>query len=301
MVRMTPDIWADPRFCTLQESLGWGRAQTLGTLMLAWDATRCLDKASLSAAEVCAALGGASRDKPVLLQALLDAGYLRPCPDAPGTFEFPDNTQRVSLSRVRAAAARVGHEANRRKRRGRPFVPVDERPVPPKRVYKKRVRPGQAEGEVAAAPAKEAAPPKPPKPEKPYVDPALAAIEAARKVDMRAANLEAWNAYAEAYVKRYGVAPLRNARTNGMVAQFVKRVGREPAPAVLRFYLAHNGREYGMRQHDFGLALRDAEAMHTQWMRGEATTASTLKDSEGRSRLEGQLFRLGQLHVLPSG
>src|SRR5699024_5586194 len=40
------------------------------------------------------------------------------------------------------------------------------------------------------------------------------------------ASRETWNAYAAAYFDRYGVEPVRNARVNAQIAQFVQRVGQ---------------------------------------------------------------------------
>ena len=60
----------------------------------------------------------------------------------------------------------------------------------------------------------------------------------------RATTAETWEAYSKAYFNRYGVEPTRNARVNGQLAQFCKRVPLEEAPAIAAFYLGHNNAFY---------------------------------------------------------
>lgn len=51
-----------------------------------------------------------------------------------------------------------------------------------------------------------------------------------------------WDAYREAYQQRYGVEPLRDARTNQHLCRFIDRVGKNDAPEIARFFLTHNNR-----------------------------------------------------------
>lgn len=74
-----------------------------------------------------------------------------------------------------------------------------------------------------------------------------------------------WIAYSEAYQKRYNVPPVRNSSVNGQIANFVKRIGPESAPAVAAFYVSDNRSDYMKAHHQFSLLLRDAEGMHTAW------------------------------------
>lgn len=83
---------------------------------------------------------------------------------------------------------------------------------------------------------------------------------------------DVWAAYAGAYLARYGVQPVRNAKTNRQCQELVKRLGGDGACAVARFYLTHNRDFYVAKSHDIGLCLSDAESLHTQMMRGSRVT-----------------------------
>lgn len=96
----------------------------------------------------------------------------------------------------------------------------------------------------------------------------------------RGANRETWAAYREAYLDRYRVEPVRNAKVNANVSQFVARLGAEDAPAVIRFYVAHNDSFYVRNMHAFGFALRDAESLRTQWVKGKAITQTDVRRFE---------------------
>lgn len=87
----------------------------------------------------------------------------------------------------------------------------------------------------------------------------------------RALNSEIWNAYSQEYEVKYRKAPVRNAKVNSQITQLGKRLGAD-APDVVRFYVRHNKSFYVEKCHDFGLCLSDAEALHTQWVRGRAVT-----------------------------
>ena len=81
-----------------------------------------------------------------------------------------------------------------------------------------------------------------------------------------------WIAYGAAYRVRYGVDPVRNAKVSGMLCKFVERVGSDAAPAVAEFYVGLNRGLYVSARHAVDLLLRDAEALHTDWQRGQSIT-----------------------------
>lgn len=85
-------------------------------------------------------------------------------------------------------------------------------------------------------------------------------------------SAKVWEAYALAYARRYGVEPVRNARVNGQIAQFCKRVPADEAPAIASFYLRHSGMAYVRSKHAVGLLLQDAEGLRTEWASGRAVT-----------------------------
>lgn len=105
------------------------------------------------------------------------------------------------------------------------------------------------------------------------------------------ANRIAWSAYRDAYVQRYDVEPVRNATVNTQISNFVKRVGEE-APAIIAFYLTHNDAFYLKSMHQFGLALRDAEALRTQWLKNRAVTMKDVRDFENSSHYHQQLEKI---------
>lgn len=91
-----------------------------------------------------------------------------------------------------------------------------------------------------------------------------------------------WKAYEVAYLTRYQVTPLRNAKTNSQCSQLAKRLGQD-AVEVVKFYLTHNDGLYLKRQHDLGSLLYAAEGIHTQWQRGQAVTSSQVRQFEKQS------------------
>ena len=107
-----------------------------------------------------------------------------------------------------------------------------------------------------------------------------AEILPAEPKDASATNRAVWAAYRQAYLDRYGVEPLRNAKVNGQIAQFVRTVGAQDAPKLAAFYLAHNGGFFVQRRHDFGLLLQSAQQIRTDWLRGEQMTATAARQAE---------------------
>ena len=84
-----------------------------------------------------------------------------------------------------------------------------------------------------------------------------------------------WQAYSTAYVDRYGIEPVRNAKVNAMLGKLVERLGIEEAPQVSAWYVGHQERmDYVRARHCVDLLLRDAEGLRTEWKRGEAVTAT---------------------------
>jgi len=91
---------------------------------------------------------------------------------------------------------------------------------------------------------------------------------------------ETWRAYSVAYERRYGTLPKSNATVMGQVAAFVKRIGREEAPAVAAFYVEHSGRWYAEKGHAVGAMLTDAEKLRTEWATGRRITATQARQGD---------------------
>jgi hypothetical protein len=89
-----------------------------------------------------------------------------------------------------------------------------------------------------------------------------------------------WQAYGRAYQDRYGTPPIRNARVNSQIRQFVRRLPLDEAPAVAAFYLGHAGAFYVRRMHDFGALLTDAEKLRTEWATGRQMTQTRARQQD---------------------
>ena len=94
------------------------------------------------------------------------------------------------------------------------------------------------------------------------------------------ANTETWQAYRAAYLQAYGVEPLRNAKVNGQIANFVKLVGEDKAPHIAAFYVSHPNQWYRTKGHDFGTLLANAQALATDWQRNTRTTSVQTRQQE---------------------
>ena len=94
------------------------------------------------------------------------------------------------------------------------------------------------------------------------------------------ANTETWQAYRAAYLQAYGVEPLRNAKVNGQIANFVKLVGEDKAPHIAAFYVSHPNHWYRTKGHDFGTLLANAQALSTDWQRNTRTTSVQTRQQE---------------------
>ena len=112
-------------------------------------------------------------------------------------------------------------------------------------------------------------------------------LKPAKPENQTAANRAVWVAYRQAYLDRYGVEPLRNAKVNGQIAQFVRMVGASDAPHLAAYYLRHNNGFFVQRRHDFGLLLQSAQQIRTDWLRGEQMTGTAARQAENtQSNLE---------------
>lgn len=92
-----------------------------------------------------------------------------------------------------------------------------------------------------------------------------------------------WALYSETYRQRYGVDPVRNAKINGQLSQFIARVGEADAPGVVQFYLYHNDGYYIKKGHSLDCLLRDAESLRTQWVTRTQITSIGAKQMERTS------------------
>lgn len=89
-----------------------------------------------------------------------------------------------------------------------------------------------------------------------------------------------WDAYHRAYLERYGTEPVRNAKVNRNIVDFVNRIGVEEAPHVAAFYVSHNRMAYVRSNHDVGLMLHDAEGLRTEWARARPTSDTEARQTD---------------------
>lgn len=103
---------------------------------------------------------------------------------------------------------------------------------------------------------------------------------AKEKTPAQIANAATWDGYTIAYLERYGVEPVRNAKVNAQVAQLVQRLGAEEAPQVAMFYVTINDSFFIRASHDLGLLVARAEGIRTQWLTGRQVNAVTARQME---------------------
>lgn len=101
-----------------------------------------------------------------------------------------------------------------------------------------------------------------------------------------------WQAYAEAYQRRYGVEPVRNKQVNGMLARYVDKLPAEEAPDVAAFYVGHNKGLYISARHCVDLLLRDAEGLRTEWATGRKVTDTEARQADQTATRGNQAERL---------
>jgi hypothetical protein len=98
--------------------------------------------------------------------------------------------------------------------------------------------------------------------------------------ELQAACRETWKSYSTAYFDRYGTEPVRNAKVNGQVKQFVQRIGFVESPHVSAFFLTHNNAYYAGRMHSVDCLLADAEKLRTEWATGNAITQTKARQMD---------------------
>lgn len=91
---------------------------------------------------------------------------------------------------------------------------------------------------------------------------------------------DTWTAYAKAYTDRWGTAPLRSAHINSLVKKFVERVPLADAPHVAAFFCQSQKALYVNSHHAVQLLVRDANALHTEWVTGKQLTQTEARQQD---------------------
>ena len=104
------------------------------------------------------------------------------------------------------------------------------------------------------------------------------------------AGSKAWEGYCTAYRRRYGVDPVRNAKINGQLANFVRRVPAAEAPLIAAFYVESNTADYVRAGHSIDRLLFNAEKLRTEWATGRRITETAARQGD-RTENMGQIAR----------
>ena len=72
------------------------------------------------------------------------------------------------------------------------------------------------------------------------------------------------SAYAEAYLSRYGVQPISNARNNSIACKIIDAAGEDLAIDIVHYYLDSEDQFYTRSKHPLGLCLSQIETLATE-------------------------------------
>lgn len=101
---------------------------------------------------------------------------------------------------------------------------------------------------------------------------------------------EIWDSYSNAYFARYSVEPVRNATVNGMLANFLKRLGAQESPGVAAWYVASNKAWYVQKSHAVSDMVRDAEGLRTEWATQTSRTQTNARMTD-QTASNGEVFK----------
>ena len=104
-----------------------------------------------------------------------------------------------------------------------------------------------------------------------------------------------WDAYRDAYQELYKVEPVRNAKVNGQLASFIKRVPIDEAPAIARYYVQAQDNFFRLKNHSVDLLLNNAESLRTRWAtNGEADPVNAAQWPQASGRFAGSASVVAQ-------
>lgn len=159
----------------------------------------------------------------------------------------------------------------------RDFVSPIEAPSKPLRSQEKEQEKEQEQEKGSREPPAALVPVKPP--EKPKTEGQVIEAEPAEESTHQAKCRRTWGTYEAAYLNRYGTAPVRNARVNSLIKQFVLRLGDEAEP-VIAFYVDHAARWYVQIAHSLEGAVKDAEKLRMEWATNRRITTASAANAD---------------------
>lgn len=89
-----------------------------------------------------------------------------------------------------------------------------------------------------------------------------------------------WQAYSQAYQKRYEISPKRNAKQNSLCARLVDRLGMDDAIGVAAYYPSVRNAFDVARGHALEVLLKDCEKHCTAWKTGRQITQSGAREED---------------------
>lgn len=110
--------------------------------------------------------------------------------------------------------------------------------------------------------------------------PVLIKTTIGEETELQIACRETWAAYSAAYAERYGTEPVRNARVNSLIKQFVQRIRARESPHVVASYLANNSAFYVKKMHAVDVMLKDAEKLRTEWATNKRVTDTEARQAD---------------------
>jgi hypothetical protein len=100
------------------------------------------------------------------------------------------------------------------------------------------------------------------------------------ETELQTACRKTWASYANSYFDKYNTEPVRNAKVNSQVKDFVKRLGYEESPHVAAWFLTHTSAFYVQSGHVFGSLAKDAEKLRTEWATGKTMNGNRARQVE---------------------
>lgn len=90
----------------------------------------------------------------------------------------------------------------------------------------------------------------------------------------------AWEAYAEAYQRRHGCKPSRDAEANAQLKRLIGKVGADDAPAIAAHYVTNNDAYLIRERHPLGVLAKNAQKYRTDWLTGRQITGHQARQTE---------------------
>lgn len=104
----------------------------------------------------------------------------------------------------------------------------------------------------------------------------------AKPVEEKSLGSRVWDAYAEAYERRYGFKPPSSARCYGQAKYLGQWLGEEAIP-VVQFYLQHTDQIFVKNKHPFNMVITSYQRVHADWKHGSSLSQADAQFVEKRA------------------